>query len=72
MAKLEDIKISIENGLTDLIESMKCCGNCLHNDWEQNICPSYEGQVPSGHVCENWEFDNLNEYDRKDIKFVRS
>jgi len=72
MAKLEDIKVSIENDLTDLIGKMKCCGNCMHNDWEQNICPHFDGPVPSGYFCDKWEFDELSITDRKEIKFVRS
>jgi hypothetical protein len=61
--------------ITQTINKLKCCGNCLNYDFQNNE-KTNRGQclyankfidVPGCYVCKYWEFDHIS--NRKHFKF---
>lgn len=53
----------------ELIENLKCCGNCLHHDGS-NLCPSDSFIIREGwELCDKWSFDDFTKKERLDDEY---
>jgi len=46
-------------------EDLRCCGNCKNANLSCSFCLELKKNINASGVCDEWEFDGYDEYERK-------